>query len=261
MLKSRSFIAINFSFLLLVFANTLASCFYIDSSLNFVFKAFFYALSWCLVYYCVLSFCNHLLRKFLEPLILILWLGFSMLAIVGKLIFDMPLDQELIDIILSSNLNESKEFILHSKGILFIIILAITLGIFLIYKINWQIKIPRKIALFLSAIILFIEIPHAIKAYHQESYSLRGTARYVALFKGVIFTKRSLDTSRNALQSYAQIRQISSSIVHISQKDFVPNVVLVIGESASKNFMQAYGYPLLNMPFTNALAQNNGGGG
>ncbi|WP_247598489.1 sulfatase-like hydrolase/transferase, partial [Helicobacter heilmannii] len=226
-----------------------------------VLKVAFYGLLFFYLCYFVLDFLPVKLENGLKNVLLILSLSFAFLDFFTSHCFSMGFNQALIETILATNRSEIHAFLvgvlLPHIGVLVGFLLFCGLFLFLMrFKISLKCRQAGLVfALFLGGITA-----HSIRT----GYNLQqGPSGYVVnliiashLTPILKETTAILDTIHNRAQAkriYTNFNQPYPKDYLGVDKDSVPNVVLIIGESASRDFMGIYGYSVPNTPFLSGL--------
>ncbi len=212
---------------------------------------------------------SPLVVKVLRNTLLGLSLLFALINFFLSHYFDMLFTPNTIDTILATNSKESHDFlenmVLPHSGVL---LGALSFCVLFLYVVRVNVRLSRKIhATLIAMFILGISL-HVIK--------LAGTSGGVMEDKGfsripygvnetiqrVIPLVREGHAIYTSLKEYSNNQAIWQAIREPLPKDYlkvdsdsVPNVVLIVGESASKNFMGIYGYPVPNTPFLSDLEE------
>ncbi|WP_265341710.1 phosphoethanolamine transferase [Helicobacter heilmannii] len=169
--------------------------------------------------------------------------------------FNLPFNQTLIDTLLATNLQESLAFV---KGVIkphigLILGLLVFCGVFLALPLNVTLNSRQyKICLSLCALVFTV---HSIRALYLYPKDLFISSR-LALTPILREAQTLVASLREHRHIQALIQGFNKPLAkdYLSvDKDSVPNVVLVVGESASRNFMGVYGYSVPNTPFLSGL--------
>lgn len=221
----------------------------IDGVIEFYFGAFL-----------ILIFCaavNFGLKKFprvkffLQILIL---LGFSISFVIDIFLiqtFGITLHTHFIEIALGTNPATFKEFllnyILNFKIILIIVLVILILRAMIIKFREWQNKFSDETLQKISRHTLIICLPAVLILIFGSSDFILAAA-----LNGTIFY-RNLDNSYTAVKNYgsepeiiAEMKKPHEKIIFDNSK--IPYVILVLGESETRNHMQLYGYNLETTP-------------
>ncbi|WP_104752684.1 sulfatase-like hydrolase/transferase [Helicobacter baculiformis] len=256
-------------FLLMWLAPIMASCFALDAYgtahfLQHVGKVAFYGLLFFYLFYGFLSCIKaQILVKVFKNMMLCLSLLFSFADFFVSYYFNMDFTQALVDTILATNFRESYEFLIGmvlSHG--FLLLGLIIFCVLFLLKVHLEIKLSKKAHSFLIATLVLGISLHMARAIYLHG-NLQGA--FVAMRDTTTYVMPMLKQGRAiyvSLKEHAHTQLIINHFkrpypkdyVHV-EADSVPNVVLIVGESASKNFMGVYGYPVPNTPFLSSLVE------
>ncbi|WP_104629069.1 sulfatase-like hydrolase/transferase [Helicobacter bizzozeronii] len=203
---------------------------------------------------------SPLVVKILKNTLLVLSVLFALVHFFLARYFDMLLTPSTIDTILATNLKESHDFfksmVLPHSGVL-LGVLAVC-GLFL-YLVRPIISLKPKTHLVLSIIFVLGIGAHIAKIRSVNMKLAYGASQAIERVIPLIREGYAIYTS---LKEYGNNQAILQAIREPLPKDYlkvdddsVPNVVLIVGESASRNFMGVYGYPVPNTPFLSGLAE------
>ncbi|WP_163532018.1 phosphoethanolamine transferase [Helicobacter suis] len=195
----------------------------------------------------------------LKNTLLILSLIFAFVDFFASWYFHMGFTPSLVSTLLNTNLRESHEFlmsyILPNLGVLATYILFCVAFLFLVrFKIHVQTKLNLKILLALFVAFWVHNLGAYIPREHHHGALINPNipTRIMPIIKefyaiGVSLKEYKQTKYKNLKQSYPK-DYLSVDLNSVS------NVVLIVGESASKNFMGVYGYPVANTPFLSDLS-------
>ncbi|WP_104706600.1 sulfatase-like hydrolase/transferase [Helicobacter bizzozeronii] len=203
---------------------------------------------------------SPLVVKILKNTLLVLSVLFALVHFFLARYFDMLLTPSTIDTILATNLKESHDFfksmVLPHSGVL-LGVLAVC-GLFL-YLVRPTISLKPKTHLVLSIVFVLGIGAHIVKIRSVNMKLAYGASQAIERVIPLIREAHAIYTS---LKEYGNNQAILQAIREPLPKDYlkvdddsVPNVVLIVGESASRNFMGVYGYPVPNTPFLSGLAE------
>ncbi|MGF6905624.1 phosphoethanolamine transferase [Fusobacterium sp. PH5-44] len=163
--------------------------------------------------------------------------------------FSAVINPSAIQILLETNLLETKEFLMtyiDLKSMIFFLVIAIT-GILTYKKINKKYlssKIYKNkyliIVLFIVSLIKIFSLPRNIKNFNVSRL-------YLSMKQGFI----ELDEYKNIESSI-----INKKVEILENNSSIKNIILIIGESTSRNHMGIYGYTLNTTPLLNELEKN-----
>nr|WP_240328673.1 phosphoethanolamine transferase [Helicobacter suis] len=226
-----------------------------------VIKVCFYSFIVFYPLYFLLSFIPYpRVITFLKNTLLILSLIFAFVDFFASWYFHMGFTPSLVSTLLNTNVRESHEFligfILPNLGVLATYILFCVVFLSLVrFKIHVQTKLSLKI---LSSLFVAFWI-HNLGAYYFRE------VHHGALINPNIPTRimpmiKEFYAIGVSLKEYKQTKY-KANFKQSYPKDYlrvdlnsVSNVVLIVGESASRNFMGVYGYPVANTPFLSDLS-------
>ncbi len=149
-----------------------------------------------------------------------------------------------MDTLLDTNSSETMAFIKSYKNDLFyyaFIVIALLIAIKLI---RFRALIPGALASVLGLSVLTIGSVHNILT--KNDAVLKRSLRSLSLARGFYSAYLSFLDRQRAINSFLNNLYLPSG--YLSSAGDVENVILVIGESASRNFMQLYGYSVPNNP-------------
>ncbi|GMB92980.1 hypothetical protein NHP200010_06910 [Helicobacter bizzozeronii] len=206
--------------------------------------------------------------KILKNTLLAISILFALINFFLSYYFEMSITPSIIDTILASSPQESSDFfksmVLPHSGVL-LGVLAVC-GLFL-YLVRVNVRLSRKvhtalIAMFALGISLHaIKLTKTIGGLMASGFSRIPYGAYETI-KQVIPLIREGYAIYTSLKEYGNNQVIWQAIREPLPKDYlkvdsnsVPNVVLIVGESASRNFMGVYGYPVPNTPFLSGLEE------
>ncbi len=207
--------------------------------------------------------------KILKNTLLVLSSLFALINFFLSHYFDMVFTPSTIDTILATNSKESQAFfqgmVLPHSGVL---LGALALcGLFL-YFVRFNISLETKTQRILVAVFVLGIGTHAIKLSYTSG-GVMATRGFARIPYGVCeTTQRVIPLIREGYAIYTSFKEygnnqaILRAIREPLPKDYlkvdsnsVPNVVLIVGESESRNFMHVYGYPVPNTPFLSGLQE------
>lgn len=204
--------------------------------------------------------------------------------------FNSTLNLASFEIFLATNLRESGEFSLFYANAKSIVLLLVFIALSIVCaKSKYAMIPPKPVSAFVAlASVVFVCI-FAIKCYKGGGFGFLDTQMSnkseIYHFAKVIYTGlydesevikefRELDKKLDSMLAlrgggsdfteYANSTQnLSKNLTsnpikttYISQKRKIPKIVLIIGESTQRNYMNLYGYPLPNNPNLNALVKS-----
>ncbi|WP_267892593.1 sulfatase-like hydrolase/transferase [Helicobacter salomonis] len=227
-------------------------------------KVAFYGWLFFYLFYGLLNYIKvQILVAILKNIMLLLSLLFALIDFFASHYFNMEFTQSLVDTLLATNFRESYEFLVStmlSHG--FLIVGLVIFCVIFLYKVHLEIRLSKKIhVLLITALILGISLHIARGIY------LRGNLQgaLIAMRNTTLFVIPVLKEGYAiyaSLKEHTHMQAVINSFRQPYPRDYmrveankVPNVVLIIGESASKNFMELYGYSVPNTPFLSSLLE------
>ncbi|WP_139546794.1 phosphoethanolamine transferase [Helicobacter pylori] len=249
-----SSVTLDEKFLMFLLCNALSNA-YKNSDLFSFFKGFLGAFLIGFVVYCG---CALIPKKRLKYSLEWLFIGsgiiFSVAEIFTLFMFKMPFSKGLIDTLLATNSSETMAFIKSYKNYLFYYALILIALLVTIKMIRFRALVPGVIAGVLGLSILTIGSVRNIKHLTKNDAILKRLLRSLSLARGFYSTYLSLSHRQQAIKFYSFLNNLYLPSGYLSSMGDIENVVLVIGESASRNFMQLYGYSVPNNPLLSELA-------
>lgn len=194
----------------------------------------------------LLCFVLSFIKEKIVTIILKIFFIISLLLFVIEIslfkLFSMIISPELVQILLETNKNETSEFIdMYFKRIYILYFSIFVVSIYLIYKIFKYITpiifkciIKRKGIRILIILLLILKI-------FNLNYNNRMNFSLYRLFY-------SINSGIVAIEEYKEIDNMENNIEIIKQKGTKQNIILIIGESTSRNHMGLYGYKLDTNP-------------
>ncbi len=247
-------VTLDEKFLMFLLCNALSNA-YKNSDLFSFSKGFLGAfLIGFVVYYGCALIPKKRLKYSLEWLFIGSGIIFSVAEIFTLFMFKMPFSKGLIDTLLATNSSETMAFIKSYNNYLcyyaFILIaLLITIKI-----IRFRALVPGVIAGVLGLSILTIGSVRNIKHPTENDAILKRSLFSLSLARWFYSAYLSLFDRQQAIKFYSFLNNLYLPSDYLSSTGDVKNVILVIGESASRNFMQLYGYSVPNNPLLSELA-------
>ncbi len=252
----KNSVTLDLKFFIFLLCNALASA-YRHSDLISFFKGFLYAfLVGFVVYYFCALISKKPLRLLLEWLFITSGIVFSVTEIFTLLIFGMPFSKDLFDSLFATNHNETIEFIQNYKTYLCYYLFILIVLFVAIKIIRFGVLVPCFLASVLGLTILTIESVRNVK-YLTDALNeniLKGSLRYISLTRGSYYALLSSLKRSDARKIYTSLKNNNLPSHYLSSLNGIKNIILIIGESASKNFMQLYGYNAPNNPLLSTLA-------
>ncbi|MGL2510366.1 phosphoethanolamine transferase [Helicobacter pylori] len=241
-------------FLMFLLCNALSNT-YKNSDLFSFSKGFLGAfLIGFVVYYGCALIPKKRLKYSLEWLFIGSGIIFSVAEIFTLFMFKMPFSKGLIDTLLATNSSETMAFIKSYKNYLFYYALILISLLIAIKIIRFRVLVPGVIASVLGLSILTIGSVRNIKHLTENDAILKRSLFSLSLARGFYSAYLSLFDRQQAIKFYSFLNNLYLPSDYLSSMGDVKNVILVIGESASRNFMQLYGYSVPNNPLLSELA-------
>ncbi|MFP6143862.1 phosphoethanolamine transferase [Helicobacter pylori] len=256
-----SSVTLDEKFLIFLLCNALSNA-YKNSDLFSFSKAFLGAfLIGFVVYYGCALIPKKRLKYSLEWLFIGSGIIFSVAEIFTLFMFKMPFSKGLTDTLLATNSSETMAFIKSYKNYLLYYALILIALLVTIKMIRFRALVPGVIAGVLGLSILTIGSVRNIKHLTENDSILKRSLFSLSLARGFYSAYLSLSHRQQAIKFYSFFNNLYLPSDYLSGTGDVENVVLVIGESASRNFMQLYGYNAPNNPllseFANERESNN----
>ncbi|WP_104741583.1 sulfatase-like hydrolase/transferase [Helicobacter ailurogastricus] len=232
----------------------------VQESLWHVLKVAFYSFLVFYVYYFLLGFLKF--PRFVRGAQNFM-LGFSLILAFIDLFAShycqMAFTPSLVGTILSTNLKESTEFF-ESVGKPHLGFVGLYWGVCMafLYFVRLQVALTPPQSLKTFGVLFGIFWAHNIGAFYVKGWHGKLINPNIAMH--TIPVVKEIYAFGATLTEYKQTKTIYTSLKQPLVKDYlsvdtdsVPNVVLIVGESASRDFMGVYGYPVQNTPFLSGL--------
>ncbi|WQX13587.1 phosphoethanolamine transferase [Helicobacter pylori] len=246
-------VTLDEKFLIFLLCNALSNA-YKNSDLFSFSKGFLGAfLIGFVVYYGCTLIPKKRLRYSLEWLFIGSGIVFSVAEIFTLFMFKMPFSKGLIDTLLATNSSETMAFIKSYNNYLFYYVFILIALLIVIKIIRFRALVSGVIAGVLGLSILTIGSVRHVKYLTSNDAILKRSLRSLSLARGFYSAYLSLIDRQQAIKFYSFLNLYLPS-GYLSSMGDVENVVLVIGESASRNFMQLYGYGVPNNPLLSELS-------
>ncbi len=247
-------VTLDEKFLMFLLCNALSNA-YKNSDLFSFSKGFLGAfLIGFVVYYGCALIPKKRLQYSLEWLFIGSGIIFSVAEIFTLFMFKMPFSKGLIDTLLATNSSETMAFIKSYKNYLFYYAFILISLLIAIKIIRFRALVPGVIAGVLGLSILTIGSVRNIKHLTKNDAILKRSLFSLSLTRGFYSAYLSLFDRQQAIKFYSFLNNLYLPSGYLSSTSDVENVILVIGESASRNFMQLYGYNAPNNPLLSELA-------
>lgn len=249
-----SSVTLDEKFLIFLLCNALSNA-YKNSDLFSFSKGFLGAfLIGFVVYYGCALIPKKRLRYSLEWLFIGSGIIFSVAEIFTLFMFKMSFSKGLIDTLLATNSPETMAFIKSYKNYLLYYAFILIALLIVIKIIRFRALVPGVIAGVLGLSILTIGSVRNIKHLTKNDAILKRSLFSLSLTRGFYSAYLSLTDRQQAIKFYSFLNNLYLPSDYLSSTGDVSNVILVIGESASRNFMQLYGYNAPNNPLLSQLA-------
>ncbi|GAA7609915.1 hypothetical protein HpBHB51_14840 [Helicobacter pylori] len=241
-------------FLIFLLCNALSNA-YKNSDLFSFSKGFLGAfLIGFVVYYAATLIPKRPLQRLLEWLFIGSGIIFSVAEIFTLFMFKMPFSRGLIDTLLATNGPETMAFVKSYNNYLFYYAFILIALLIAIKTIRFRALVPGVIASVLGLSILTIGSVRLLNISTSNDAILKRSLRSLSLARGFYSAYLSLTDRQQAIKFYSFFNNLYLPSDYLSGTGDVSNVILVIGESASRNFMQLYGYNAPNNPLLSELA-------
>ncbi|WP_231273653.1 phosphoethanolamine transferase [Helicobacter pylori] len=241
-------------FLMFLLCNALSNA-YKNSDLFSFSKGFLGAfLIGFVVYYATALIPKRPLQRLLEWLFIGSGIIFSVAEIFTLFMFKMPFSKGLIDTLLATNGSETMAFVKSYNNYLFYYAFILIALLIAIKTIRFRALVPGVIASVLGLSILTIGSVRLLNTSTSNDAILKRSLRSLSLARGFYSAYLSLTDRQQAIKFYSFFNNLYLPSDYLSGTGDVSNVILVIGESASRNFMQLYGYNAPNNPLLSELA-------
>ncbi len=227
--------------------------------LKFVLKVAFYSGAFFYTLYALFALLPPNFQEWAKNVLLALSLICAFIRFFAGYVFNMDFNQVLLQTLYNTNLAETLAFLKsQTSSILLILALIFGCALFLwVCRFEWVIS--RRLNLFLLGFIGFGIGAHVGRTAYLSAQigSLNLAPPEVLDTLPLIKETRAVYFSLQAGSSVVQnaLNQPYPKDYLKVDVDSVPNVVLIVGESASKNFMGIYGYPVPNTPFLSGLEE------
>ncbi len=241
-------------FLIFLLCNALSNA-YKNSDLFSFSKGFLGAfLIEFVVYYAATLIPKRPLQRLLEWLFIGSGIIFSVAEIFTLFMFKMPFSKGLIDTLLATNSSETMAFVKSYNNYLFYYAFILIALLIVIKTIRFRVLVPGVVASVLGLSLLTIGSVRHVKYLTSNDAILKRSLRSLSLARGFYSAYLSLSDRQQAIKFYSFLNNLYLPSDYLSSTGDVSNVILVIGESASRNFMQLYGYNAPNNPLLSELA-------
>ncbi|WP_233707325.1 phosphoethanolamine transferase, partial [Helicobacter cetorum] len=201
---------------------------------------------------------NNQVNNFLKNTLLISICLLGVVDIFNSYYFNLPISTIMIQTILATNPSESKAFfesVILARPL--IPILYICSCILFLYFIRFEIEITPKKAHFINGFLTLTILSHGLKSLitqHTLYYTTNSLVNSTPLTKSLYAFYQAQTEQAVGLKFLKNLSNFSKKDYLAIEENHIPNVILVVGESASRNFMQLYGYNAPNNPLLSTLA-------
>ncbi len=241
-------------FLIFLLCNALSNA-YKNSDLFSFSKGFLGAfLIGFVVYYAAALIPKRPLQRLLEWLFIGSGIILSVAEIFTLFMFKMPFSKGLIDTLLATNGSETMAFVKSYNNYLFYYAFILIALLIVIKTIRFRVLVPGVVASVLGLFLLTIGSVRPVKYLTSNDAILKRSLHSLSLARGFYSAYLSLSDRQQAIKFYSFLNNLYLPSDYLSSTGDVSNVILVIGESASRNFMQLYGYNAPNNPLLSELA-------
>lgn len=195
-----------------------------------------------LMVFCILNllWLRPILFKAFLPLLL-LWIFYSPIGFL----YGYP-NYGMIASLLETNTNEALEFF-DTKIILYA--LFVGFGFFIIYKSNKSIIPTQKQLTFFKYFSILLVVVFVSSIGYDYKKRKEFSLRYSELLNFTPHIYNQYSFYKNTQSKLQELANTKKDWVIINNQQKYQNYVLVIGESASRNYLSAYGYPIKTSPF------------
>ncbi|GAA8800184.1 hypothetical protein DUHN25_15100 [Helicobacter pylori] len=241
-------------FLMFLLCNALSNA-YRNSDLFSFSKGFLGAfLIGFVVYYAAALIPKRPLQRLLEWLFIGSGIILSVAEIFTLFMFKMPFSRGLIDTLLATNSSETMAFVKSYNNYLFYYVFILIALLIVIKTIRFRALVPGVVASVLGLSLLTIGSVRHVKYLTSNDAILKRSLRSLSLARGFYSAYLSLSDRQQAIKFYSFFNNLYLPSDYLFSTGDISNVILVIGESASRNFMQLYGYNAPNNPLLSQLA-------
>ncbi|GAA9999550.1 hypothetical protein VN1070_14240 [Helicobacter pylori] len=247
-------VTLDEKFLIFLLCNALSNA-YKNSDLFSFSKGFLGAfLIGFVVYYAAALIPKRPLQRLLEWLFIGSGIILSVAEIFTLFMFKMPSSRGLIDTLLATNSSETMAFVKSYNNYLFYYAFILIALLIVIKTIRFRALVPGVVASVLGLSLLTIGSVRHVKYLTSNDAILKRSLCSLSLAREFYSAYLSLSDRQQAIKFYSFLNNLYLPSDYLSGTGDVSNVVLVIGESANRNFMQLYGYNAPNNPLLSQLA-------
>ncbi|WP_281192390.1 sulfatase-like hydrolase/transferase [Helicobacter suis] len=255
-------------FFLMWLVPIVASFFSVERSIHdyrYILRIGFYDLLLFYLFYSLLGLIKYPgLVKFLKNTMLILSLSLAFIDFFVSYYFYMDFTPSLVGTILTTNARESYEFLTsmvfpHAGLILGYVVFCVAF----LYAVRFKLTLSQKGNAYALGVLIAMFSLHFARIVH-----FRGGIHEALTHIPPVPLIKEISAIYACLHDYASYASaVTSAVIKYkgfkpytkdylsTDKDSVPNVVLIIGESASRNFMGVYGYSVPDTPFLSSLQE------
>lgn len=200
-------------------------------------------LFYLIFYFLLKTIKSNSIRKYLENIILILMGIIFIFEAIVLIEYKNTIDLSIVAVILESNLNEVKEFVnqalISITNIKFIYLSIFLYFLIFLYKKLKNINLNKTYFKVVQIISLFVAL---LSSYRVLNGVPLKYLPFTRLYYGVKEATKELNKYRDLSNS------LNKEATILTNNSNIENVILVLGESTSRNHMQLYNYYLENNP-------------
>lgn len=157
--------------------------------------------------------------------------------------------------LLDTNINEAHEFL--SEYVLMPSFVIFIFSSILIWAIvfNFFVWLSRHCTICVPPHIKIIALYTMLSIYVLQHLYFSCINNYGFIYPSYSLVERFITSSAKTFHSNSTINRLYKAlaqeaiVVHHEKSDTIPNVILIIGESVTRHYLNSYGYPLNNTPF------------
>ncbi|EGK8007999.1 phosphoethanolamine transferase [Campylobacter lari] len=216
-----------------------------------------FAVIFCFFY--IISFLPHTLKFIFEKIIIYMTFIVGLVDLFLYIKFNSFLNLNLLEILLTTDPAESKEFIQNYFDFNIVsIILAFTIATFLFFKLSvlnfsisnkYKIQQILKLLLFIICIISIIQKPN--KYLYEDTLIFTRWLQTISVALG----KQNLYINQLKEFDLKMNENLKNTDLNFTSPLNIPKIILILGESTQRNYMSLYGYPLKTTPKLENLFQ------
>ena len=273
--KGDKFALINAKFLWIALMNGFTYALsHIDTLALHLFRGFTWNLA---LFFMLFYLCSLLGKRFYQiALNAAFWASFvvSMINLFLFINFNALLDPVALQIFFATNTREAGEFLgMYANIATLICLVAFVALSILAYFLKFAVQIPKRFCALIALACFAPLMSNFIKA----NYNLIHTTNKTQLLHFVRIMSQSYAEQVKFIKEYRKLNKelnlalaekladkrererdeiLRQSNSYISQTKALPKIVLIIGESTQRNYMQIYGYPLPTTPHLDKLVKS-----